>query len=214
MGTMQPAKGPVKGRTRPAGQVKISAGPTACGDRTRAFPTLDDADLASGSPGPYGAAQMPIDRSTPMSLMSPPLWSQRLRAVISAIAVAVITAAAALPAAPGPAPPARGPRQAPATAAARRQGGFRAGGTATDPGHDPLDDAVDDVVQPGAALVGPGPARLGQPPGHLHRRHVPPARRQPLQRRVRLRPGQGDVGRRPGGPGLDRRDEDLEHPRR
>src|SRR2546423_6630520 len=127
MGTMQPAKGPVKGRTRPAGQVKISAGPTACGDRTRAFPTLDDADLASGSPGPYGAAQMPIDRSTPMSLMSPPLWSQRLRAVISAIAVAVITAAAALLAGSRPAAPPRGPCQAPYTRASDRKSGLGAG---------------------------------------------------------------------------------------
>ena len=42
---------------------------------------------------------------------------------------------------------------------------------------------------------------------------VPAARRQPVRRRVRLRAGQRHLGR-PGRPGLGRRDEGLEHPRR
>jgi hypothetical protein len=52
-----------------------------------------------------------------------------------------------------------------------------------------------------------------KPDRHRGRPGVPAARREPLQRRVRVCAGQGPMGLRPGRPSLGRRDEDLEHPR-
>ncbi len=67
---------------------------------------------------------------------------------------------------------------------------------------------------PPASGPAPGAAGVRQQARHRGRQDLPAARRQPVQRRVRLRPGQGHVGQRPGRPGLRRRDEGLEHPRR